>query len=295
MNARRLFTAALILLVVLIAMAVYVTGLDDALARRLIGLQRDFQNALGQSLRALRAGDSGAVSGFLGLCFAYGFFHALGPGHGKALIAGYGFASRATLRRLVWIAGLAALGQALVAIVLVYGGIWMFEGARDRVEGLAALIEPLAMLAIAGLGAMLFRRGLRRLQPAPAHTHHHHDETCGCGHAHAPGPDQVAAASGWREVLALVAGIALRPCTGALFLLILTWRLGIDGLGILGTIVMAAGTFLITALAATLAGLTRQGLALALPGASPRLFAAAEIVTGVTVIILCLSTALRLL
>lgn len=295
MNARRLFTAALILLVVLIAMAVYVTGLDDALARRLIGLQRDFQNALGQSLRALRAGDSGAVSGFLGLCFAYGFFHALGPGHGKALIAGYGFASHATLRRLVWIAGLAALGQALVAIVLVYGGIWMFEGARDRVEGLAALIEPLAMLAIAGLGAMLLRRGLRRLQPAPAHTHHHYDETCGCGHAHAPGPDQVAAASGWREVLALVAGIALRPCTGALFLLILTWRLGIDGLGILGTIVMAAGTFLITALAATLAGLTRQGLALALPGARPRLFAVAEIVTGVTVIILCLSTALRLL
>ncbi|SEC72814.1 nickel/cobalt transporter [Rhodobacter sp. 24-YEA-8] len=294
MNARRLFTAVLLLLVVLIAMAVYVTGLDDALARRLIGLQRDFQNALGQSLRALRTGDSGAVSGFLGLCFAYGFFHALGPGHGKALIAGYGFASRATLRRLVWIAGLAALGQALVAIVLVYGGIWMFE-ARDRVEGLAALIEPLAMLAIAGLGAMLLRRGLRRLQPAQVHRHHPHDETCGCGHAHAPGPDQVAAASGWREVLALVAGIALRPCTGALFLLILTWRLGIDGLGILGTIVMAAGTFLITALAATLAGVSRQGLALAMPGASPRLFAAAEIVTGVIVIILCLSTALRLL
>lgn len=295
MRARRFLLPGLVLLVSLIAVAVFTTGLDDGLARRLIQVQREFQNALGQSLRALRAGEAGAATGFLGLCFAYGFFHALGPGHGKALIAGYGFASRATLRRLIWIAGLAALGQALVAIVLVYGGIWMFEGARDRIEGLAMVIEPLAMLAIAGLGAMLLRRGLRRMPPAQVQTHHHHDETCGCGHGHAPGPDQVAAASGWREVLALVAGIAFRPCTGALFLLVLTWRLGINWLGILGTIVMAAGTFLIAALAATLAGLTRQGLTLALPGASPRLFAAAEIVTGVIVMILGLSTALRLL
>ncbi|MBJ2150076.1 nickel/cobalt transporter [Paracoccus sp. IB05] len=295
MRTRRFLLPGLVLLVALIAVGVFTTGLDDGLARRLVEVQREFQNALGQSLRALRAGEAGAATGFLGLCFAYGFFHALGPGHGKALIAGYGFASRATLRRLIWIAGLAALGQALVAILLVYGGIWMFEGARDRIEGLAMVIEPLAMLAIAGLGAMLLRRGLRRMRPATVQTHHHHDETCGCGHRHAPGPDQVAAASGGREVLALVAGIAFRPCTGALFLLILTWRLGIDGLGILGTIVMAAGTFLITALAATLAGLTRQGLTLALPGASLRFFAAAEIVTGVIVMILGLSTALRLL
>lgn len=295
MRARRFLLPGLVLLAALIVAAVSMTGLDDGLARRLVEVQREFQNALGQSLRALRAGEAGAATGFLGLCFAYGFFHALGPGHGKALIAGYGFASRATLRRLVWIAGLAALGQALVAILLVYGGIWMFEGARDRIEGLAMVIEPLAMLAIAGLGAMLLRRGLRRMRPAQVQTHHHHDETCGCGHRHAPGPDQVAAASGGREVLALVAGIAFRPCTGALFLLILTWRLGIDGLGIFGTIAMASGTFLITALAATLAGLTRQGLTLALPGASPRFFAAAEIVTGVIVMILGLSTALRLL
>ncbi|WP_112310620.1 hypothetical protein [Pseudogemmobacter bohemicus] len=52
----------------------------------------------------------------------------VGSGHGEALIAGYGFASQATLRRLVWIAGRAAPDQTLVAVEVIYTGIRLYEG-----------------------------------------------------------------------------------------------------------------------------------------------------------------------
>lgn len=162
-----------------------------------LSLQRDFQNALGRSLHALRSGQSGAVISFLGICFACGFFHALGPGHGRAVIAAYGFASRSTLRRMVAIAAVSSLGQASVAVALVYAGVWLWQGSRERTEGLAAEVDPFSMLAIAGLGLLLAIRGIRQLRnPAlpgqAAATHpHEHDAHCGCGHAHAPDPDEV--------------------------------------------------------------------------------------------------------
>ena len=302
----RPFALILLALVAAAAALVFALGLDDRLARATITLQRDYQDALAAALRALRGQQPGAVTGFLGICFAYGFLHAVGPGHGKAVIAAYGMASAATLRRMLALAAVSSLAQATVAVVLVYAGIWAFDGARDRIEGLSALVEPLSTIAIGLLGLMLLWRGIRHLGasrgPAPAHHqghhhHHQHDAECGCGHAHAPSVQAVDAARSLREMAALVAGIALRPCTGALFLLILTWRLDLDGLGVTGAYVMGLGTLVVTALSAALAVALRRGSFHALPrfGATQRLGAGLEIVIGSLIAIIAFSVAVRLL
>jgi ABC-type nickel/cobalt efflux system permease component RcnA len=116
-------------------------------------------------------------------------------------------------------------------------------------------------------------RGLRRSRAtvpehsdavhAPDDPHHVHDAHC--GHAHAPTPAQVARLTGWRDTAALVAGVAIRPCTGALFVLILTWQLGIGPSGILAAYAMGLGTALVTLGVAAMAVWAREGTFAALP------------------------------
>lgn len=104
------------------------------------------------------------------------------------------------------------------------------------------------------------------------HDHSHHQDPhdhagCAvCGHAHGPTLEEVERVGSLREAVALVAGIALRPCSGALFVLILTWQLGIATAGIVGAVVMALGTALVTVGVAALSVWAREGAVSVLPG-----------------------------
>ena len=285
----------------LIALGLAAFGLQGWMAEAALGAQRQAQDALAGALRALRNGEPGAVAGFLTICFLHGFLHALGPGHGKGVIAAYAVAAPVPAARLVGIAGLSSLAQAVTAILVVYAGVWLLDGAREGVEGLAAAIEPLSFGFVALLGLMLCIRAWRRFPREQAgHGHHHdhdHGPECGCGHSHAPDPAELAGARSVREVAALVAGVALRPCTSALFLLILTWRLGLDALGILGALVMGVGTMAVTLSSGLVAGMARRGLiGLAQDGgALARGLVAAEFLLGAAILVFAGSAALRLL
>lgn len=283
----------------LLALVLAVFGLQGWMADAALGLQRQAQDALAGALRALRQGQPGAVTGFLGLCFLHGFLHALGPGHGKGVIAAYAAAAPVPPARIAAIAALSSLAQAVTAIAVVYAGVWLLDGAREGVEGLAAAIEPLSFAFVALLGLMLCLRAWRRFpRPAAAQDHDHdHGPDCGCGHAHAPDPRALAAAGSRREMAALIAGVALRPCTSALFLLILTWRLGLDALGILGALVMGLGTMAVTLSSGLLAGLARRGLGrwIAGDGALARGMVLAEFLLGGAILLLAGSAAIRLL
>lgn len=292
-----------LLVLALVALGLAVVGLQGWMADAALGFQRQAQDALAGALRALRNGEPGAVAGFLTICFLHGFLHALGPGHGKGVIAAYAVAAPVAPSRLVVIAGLSSLAQAVTAILVVYAGVWLLNGAREGVEGLAAAIEPLSFGFVALLGLMLCIRALRHFpREGAGHGHHHHHDhdhgpDCGCGHSHAPDPEALAKAGSAREVAALVAGVALRPCTSALFLLILTWRLGLDALGILGALVMGVGTMAVTLSSGLVAGMARHGLiGIARGGgALARGLVAAEFLLGAAILIFAGSAALRLL
>jgi ABC-type nickel/cobalt efflux system permease component RcnA len=247
------------------------------MARALQAAQETTQDRLANAIRALRGGEPGALAAFWVVCFGYGVLHAAGPGHGKLIIGGYGVARRVPMGPLAGLALVSSLAQAAVAVGLVYAAVAVLGLTRQAVEGAAdRWMAPASHAMIAGLGLWLVWRGVRGLRAmgssaeaghdhAHGHSHDHahghdHDAHCAaCGHAHGPTLDQVSRLTGWRDALALVVGIALRPCTGALFVLILTWQLGIGTAGIIGAFVMGLGTALVTVAVAGLAVWAREG------------------------------------
>jgi nickel/cobalt transporter (NicO) family protein len=247
----------------------YALGGYDALHRVIESSQRQMQSTLAGAVRHLRAGDPGARAALMAACFSYGFIHAAGPGHGKVLIAGYGVGQRVPVLRLAILALASSLAQSLVAIGLVVVGIAILGWTREQMVGVTEdVMRPISYGAILLLGLWLVWRGVARLlrqgHAAKGHHDHVHDEHC--GHAHGPTMDDAARVTSLRDGLGLIAGIAMRPCTGALFLLILTWAMGIFASGVAGVLAMGAGTASVTVGVAMFAVWAREGALASLPG-----------------------------
>jgi nickel/cobalt transporter (NicO) family protein len=228
-------------------LALWASGAFHALAWWALQQQRELQAALGTHVQAMRAGQSAAFWSLIGLCAAYGFLHAVGPGHGKVLVTGAAIGTRVSALRMSLIALAGSLGQALVAIAVVYGAFVVFQTtARGAAEGGEAWIDPIGNAVIALIGAWLVARGITALRSPEA-------VACGHDHHHHPDPEAVARAEGLGPTLALVAGIALRPCTGALFVLVVAWRMELAWAGALAVLAMGLGTAAFTILVALLA------------------------------------------
>jgi ABC-type nickel/cobalt efflux system permease component RcnA len=94
------------------------------------------------------------------------------------------------------------------------------------------------------------------------------------------------------EAAALVGGIAVRPCSGALFLLIVTWQMGIFAAGVAGTYAMGLGTALVTLGVAGLSVWAREGALMTLaPGRLALALPALELAVGAAVVALSLTLA----
>jgi nickel/cobalt transporter (NicO) family protein len=89
----------------------------------------------------------------IGLAFAYGFLHAVGPGHGK-LVTGTYLGSRNTrIAEAVALAAWTATVQAMSAIVLVFGAVWFAK------EGVANVLSNAASLDVASCLLLCFAGG----------------------------------------------------------------------------------------------------------------------------------------
>lgn len=232
-------------------------GLVD-LARWAAAQQRAFHSMVSE-LMSLRDGSPLAVLGLMSACLAYGFVHAAVPGHGKFLIAGAGLASRITALRLVGLSLAGSLAQALTAVVLVYGSFALLDITAGWAMGATNnVLIPLSTLAITVIGVVLAHRGYRGLVRRRQHV---------CSHRHGPSAEEAEALTSWREAAALIVGIGMRPCTGAVFVLVAAWRLDLLVVGAAAAFVMALGTGALISLVA-ISATTARGATLFAAGMS---------------------------
>jgi len=92
------------------------------------------------------------------------------------------------------------------------------------------------------------------------HGHHHHpghdhdhDHDSAWGHAHGPEPEELAGPGGWQRGLSAIAAVGLRPCSGAIIVLVFALAQGLFWAGVAATFMMGLGTAITVAAIATLA------------------------------------------
>jgi nickel/cobalt exporter len=299
----------------------------DGIVGWLLAKQSEFYRGLSGSIRAAKK-DGSAVWGLFALSFAYGVFHAAGPGHGKAVISSYVVANGETWWRGVVLSFASALLQALVAVAIVGVAAVLLGATRRTMDGTIWWIEVISYGLIAVLGARLLWVKGRALIAAwrkyraneesahtPAqhdhahahvhgdhahhdhadhghgHAHHNHahgdkhdhkhgaacsghhdhdhdDHASAWGHAHAPEPQELAGPGGWKRGLSAIIAVGLRPCSGAILVLVFALAQGLFWAGVASTFIMGLGTAITVAAIASLA-VGARGLAQRFASARP--------------------------
>jgi nickel/cobalt transporter (NicO) family protein len=251
----------------------------------LLARQSEFYREMSATIRSAKS-DGSAVWTLLAISFAYGIFHAAGPGHGKAVISSYLVANQETARRGIVLSFASALMQSLVAVAIVAICAWLLNATARTMCGAEKAIEIASYALIAAFGTRLvwtkggeFIRALQAEQPALAAAHHHdhgrhhghhdddhvHDEHC--GHSHGPDPSELAGPGGWRRGLGAILAVGIRPCSGAILVLVFALAQGMFWAGITATFVMGLGTAITVATIAVIA-VSAKDLARRLSGGS---------------------------
>jgi ABC-type nickel/cobalt efflux system permease component RcnA len=215
----------------------------------ILAWQSSFYRELTATLKGI-AQSPAALPSLLGLAFAYGVFHAAGPGHGKAVISGYIVADNRSLKRGLALSFAAAIVQALVAIGLVGALTIALNATAKTMASTTFVIEQgsFALVALVGLYVLWRKAGnLVALGGGAAH------DPASCDHVHMPGADEVSRLRSFREMAGVVLAAGLRPCAGALIILVFANAQGLLWAGIAATFAMALGTALTTGALAALA------------------------------------------
>ncbi|MFN4142709.1 nickel/cobalt transporter [Aestuariivirga sp.] len=249
--------------------------------------QQAFYGKLSATLRQMKGSSPLAATWTLMLLsFGYGVFHAAGPGHGKAVISAWLLATENDLKRGILISFMSAIIQALTAIVLVSVLFLVVASVGSTARSIAGLLESASYGLIALLGLWLIVTGLLMLRPSralavpqpalagvamrqstglhdftgfePLRSHgatadHVHGPDCGCGHAHVPAARDVRGDWSFAKAFSLAFAVGIRPCTGAILVLVFANGLGLYWAGISSAFAMAAGTFITVSVIAAVA------------------------------------------
>ncbi|MGX9574945.1 nickel/cobalt transporter [Mesorhizobium sp. f-mel] len=119
--------------------------------------QQEFYRALAGAMKAMRE-DGNKLWLLIGLSFAYGVFHAAGPGHGKAVISSYMVANEVALKRGIMLSFVSALLQALTAILVMMLAYFVLRGTTISMTDAAWFLEVTSFVFVTLFGAWLLWR-----------------------------------------------------------------------------------------------------------------------------------------
>ncbi|MCY3773177.1 MAG: nickel/cobalt transporter [Gemmatimonadetes bacterium] len=214
-------------------------------------MQNEFLLQLTQELESLR-GKDGVGWALVLTSFLYGVLHAAGPGHGKIVLTTYLLTHRSRLNRGIVMGATAALLQGITALLLIYipiglGGWLPIE--TDKASLWATRVS-FVLLAIVGLYLLIRAAGalsesvrrLRRETGDVRHDHADHAHGAGRGCRHMPSAAEIDTVGSRHAAAGVVLAIGLRPCSGAVFVLILAIAMDLIWYGALSVIAMSIGT-----------------------------------------------------
>ncbi len=207
--------------------------------------------------------------------FAYGVLHALGPGHGKLVIGSYLASHRARFIDAVFLSTWSAFVQALSAIALVSAAAWLSRKGLPDVLTRASGLELTSYIALLAVGAwtvwsIATRRDccdVDRIKLVPkarlARSPDSSDAYLGARLNRSRSArrwntlSETQSGSFWiaRQIFLTGIAVGVRPCVGAIFVLIAALANHIFLVGVASTFAMAAGVSC-TVLAIATAGLS---------------------------------------
>lgn len=219
--------------------------------------QREVNQQMSSLLKAVAADPTKAGGSLLIFSFLYGVLHALGPGHGKIVITTWLATHPSKLKSSIGLTLASSLLQGIVAIVLVVVVLTLLKLPARQLHLSSFWLEKGSYALVGVLGLLLCWRALKKLRllvRKPVFKtftpHHVHDAHCGCGNQHLPTQAQLQSGEDWRARLMIILSMGMRPCSGAIMVLLFSKVIGVFSWGVISALAMAAGTSLtITSLA----------------------------------------------
>ncbi|TCK01880.1 ABC-type nickel/cobalt efflux system permease component RcnA [Volucribacter psittacicida] len=265
-------TSALWLLGLLCLILLGVIYFSPWLVHQVAQGQKLFNQLISNNLQHIKQQPLNAGAGLILVSFLYGIFHALGPGHGKFIIASYLALQPTQMPIAMRLTLLSSLVQALVAIGLTSLVVVLLNLSSAYFRLSQLWIERIAFILLLLLGLYWCWQALSKIRqkqekklpqrvkihqltpiqqgqllPMPLQSEVKNTKIlsvpqCDCGHQHLPSSTQLQQAESWKSQALIVLSIGMRPCTGAIFVLFLAYMLDLYGWGILATLAMGIGT-----------------------------------------------------
>ena len=208
--------------------------------------QRELHRELAMAMRAVHHPETAAFWTLTSLGFLYGVFHAVGPGHGKLVISTYLASHESRLRRGVALSVLSSLLQGVTAVTAIGATVAVLDRSLREAQSAAIALETVSYLLVALLGLFLaWRSGRRLLMHTCSHQHDHdHTATNFATHrcrGHIPTMTDLAAPS-LRHSVVTALSVGIRPCSGAILVLVLAYAMHLVWAGVAAVFAMSIGT-----------------------------------------------------